>query len=277
MAGVERRDAAREKAAHLRPLARDGAPEQRQPDPRVGAPQRAPRLNRRLAELERRDPSARLDDARQLAQRRGRIIDVAQQVGEGEVVELAVGERQPLGLTLEQRDARCELRRAGQTRPRRGKHLRALIEPDHLDAVAVHEVAGDHPGAGRHIEHPLARARVERRHHRRPPARVLTEAQRGPDSVIVARQAGEQRKRMLLARPCRVGGEVAGRPVVWGGVCAGRSRIMPRGERGRVRARMPGSVAAAGTLPAPCQAARDIWSCLPTRRRTLRPRAEGSH
>src|ERR1019366_3133133 len=97
VAGVELGDAAGEEATHLRPLLRDRASEQRQPDSRVGAPQRMPWLARRLAELERCDPPTRRDDARELAQRGRWIVDVAQQVGEGQMVELAVGERQLLG------------------------------------------------------------------------------------------------------------------------------------------------------------------------------------
>ena len=52
----------------------------------------------RNAELERGDRPSGFDDPRELGERRGGIVDVAQQVGEGQVVELGVGERELLGL-----------------------------------------------------------------------------------------------------------------------------------------------------------------------------------
>ncbi len=146
------------------------------------------------------------------------------------MVELAIGERQPLGLAFEQRDPRCELRRARQARPRRREHLGALVEADHLDVVATHERAGDKTGAGRHVEHPLARARLHRRNHRGAPPRILAKAEHGAGAVVVAGQAGEQRQRVLFA--CARSDCAAG---VWsvllGGAGAGRAPIMPGGRR----------------------------------------------
>ena len=56
------------------------------------------------------DPAAGPDHPRELAERGRRIVDVAEEIGEGEVVELAVGEWQRLGLALDQLDAVGERR-----------------------------------------------------------------------------------------------------------------------------------------------------------------------
>ena len=98
MARVEAADARPEEAPDARPLARGEPPERRQPDRRVEAPGQARRRQRRHTELERGDAPAGPHDPRQLAQRRGGILDVAQQVGEGQRVEARVRERQRLGL-----------------------------------------------------------------------------------------------------------------------------------------------------------------------------------
>ena len=131
---------------------------------------------------------------------------------------------------------------------RRGQHLGALVEPDHRDAVAAHEIARDHPGPGRHVEDPLAGAGVERRHHRRPPARVLAEAQRGADAVVVARQAGEQRERLPLAR--------AG--------CAGLAGCSPGRTSGGLGGRVCGAFANHAGLPGSGKIARPAWTFRPS-------------
>ena len=99
----------------------------------------------------------------------------------------------------------AERRRGGQARPRGAEHLRALVDPDHLDGVAPHERLRDQAGAGRDVEHALPRPRADARHHRGAPARVLAEAERRAGAVVVARQAGEQ-----LERPFVSCGQVGG-------------------------------------------------------------------
>ena len=103
---VELLDVRAEEATDLVPRRRDRAAEQRQPDARVHPPQRRAAAASGDAELDHPDPPARFDHARELAHRRGAVVDVAQQVGERQRVELAVGERELLGLALDERDAR---------------------------------------------------------------------------------------------------------------------------------------------------------------------------
>src|SRR5881397_2170578 len=104
MMRVELRDASREETPSLAPFARHEATEGGQPEARVDRPCRVRRPGRRHRELERRDTTAGSYDARELAQGRSRIVDVAQQVGEREVVELAVRERESLRLAADERD-----------------------------------------------------------------------------------------------------------------------------------------------------------------------------
>ena len=104
----------------------------------------------------------------ELAQRRRRVVDVAQQVGEGQRVELAVGERQR---------ARRSPRRA---RPGRSSRRRAsasisgaLVDADDGAALLPHELARDRAGAGRDVEDAVAGPGLDPRDEEAPPARVL--------------------------------------------------------------------------------------------------------
>ena len=89
-------DRAAEKAADLVPAVPQGSTGERQTDPDVEIPER-PRRAARDAELERGDGAAGADDARQLRERRARVVDVAEQVGDGEVVERCVRKGNGLG------------------------------------------------------------------------------------------------------------------------------------------------------------------------------------
>ena len=121
------------------------------------------------AELQRGHPAARAHDAGQLAHRRRRILDVAQQVGERQRVEARVLERQALGLPLDELHTRALAREA---RPRSGEHLRALVETDDGAVRTSAQLGSDHPRAGRDIEDPLPCLRRHRVDERAPPARV---------------------------------------------------------------------------------------------------------
>ena len=90
---VEALDAAAQEGADARPALGDRAADERQPHPRVEAPQGSKQRVGRHAEVERRDASARADDTRKLAHHRGRVIDVPKQIGECQVVERPVRER----------------------------------------------------------------------------------------------------------------------------------------------------------------------------------------
>ena len=55
----------------------------------------------------------------------------------------------------------------GEARAGRGQHLRALVDAHDRAVGAREQLRGDHPRAGRHVEHPLAGRR--RRGARRAP------------------------------------------------------------------------------------------------------------
>ena len=134
---------------------------------------------------------------RQLPHRRGRVIDVAQQVGEGDRVEALVGERQPLGLGLQELHRRPRL--GSEASPRGSQHRRALID-GHDRAVGPRtQLGGDQTRAGGHVEHPLSASEPERADHRRAPARVLPEAEGGRQDVVAALEPVEQLERLELA------------------------------------------------------------------------------
>src|SRR5579862_8202969 len=100
---MEVADRAAEERADLAPAPADRAAGPRQPDADVQLPERSPDAARN-AELESRDDAARADDPRELAERCCRVTDVAQEVGEGQRVELAVGERQRHRTRLDELD-----------------------------------------------------------------------------------------------------------------------------------------------------------------------------
>ena len=85
------------------PAGRDHPSGEREADADVELPERAPDAARHR-ELEPGDRAARAHDACQLAQRRRRILDVAQEVRERQCVEARVRERQLFGAALDERD-----------------------------------------------------------------------------------------------------------------------------------------------------------------------------
>ena len=163
-------------------------------------PQRPQRRRARDGELDHPDPPAGADHARELSQRRQPVVDVAQQVGEREAVELCIGERKPLGLAAHEAHALVQLGRGGEARPRSREHLLALIEPDDAASSTPREREGHHPGAGSNVDDALPRLRIHRGDHRPPPPGILAKAQRGTHAVVMAWESGEQLKRVALAR-----------------------------------------------------------------------------
>ena len=119
VAAVVRRDVGSEEASDPTPLAtaRDVA-RNRQHAARVQPPPEPPEPVRRDRELQACDRRARLEDACELAQRRGGIGDVAQQIGERQRVERVVGKRKPFGLPDDEPHA---ARRSGCARRVRGR------------------------------------------------------------------------------------------------------------------------------------------------------------
>ena len=126
---VEAADRRAEEAADVVPALRRDAAERGEADADVEIPERPPDPARN-AELEVRDRPARAHDAGELGERGGRIVDVAQEVGEREVVERGVGEGDRRGGRLHELDAVAE------PAPRHGEHVRALIEAGHAVPLA---------------------------------------------------------------------------------------------------------------------------------------------
>ena len=99
------------------------APAAGRPTSHVELPERPPHAARE-PELEHRHRPAGPDDADELAQRRGHVVDVAEQVGEGDGVELPVRERQSLGSPS--RSSIRSLRPARATRSRPAASISGL-------------------------------------------------------------------------------------------------------------------------------------------------------
>ncbi len=150
------------------PAGRDEAPERRQSDVDVEVPQGARHRRSGYEELERGQTAAWPHDARQLAERRCRIVDVAKQVGEGQPVEARVGEVERLGPPLDELDPVGEAR-ARDSPPAALEHLDALVDADDGAAVAPGELDCDRCGSRRDVEHacrPGARRPVTTRNRR---------------------------------------------------------------------------------------------------------------
>src|SRR5205823_1181744 len=105
--GVEALDAPLKECADPRPLVRDRAADERQSDRRVGAPERSKDRVWRNSEVERDDAASWTHDPRELAHRRSGIVDVAQEVREGQVIEGFVREWQRLGARANERNVSC--------------------------------------------------------------------------------------------------------------------------------------------------------------------------
>ena len=119
---VEAADRRAEEAADVVPAARDRAARQRagrrrRRAPRAAARRRAGTQNSRIAIV----PPGRTTRASSASVAAG-IVDVAEQVGEREVVERGVGERDLRRRRLDELDAVAE------SLPRDGEHVGALVE-----------------------------------------------------------------------------------------------------------------------------------------------------
>jgi len=142
MARVEAFDARSEEAADFVPLATGEPAERREPDAGIEAPRPKPR-SARSAELDAGDAAAGPDHPGELAKRGRRIVDVTEEIGEGEVVERAVVEREGLGLADEQLDAGGERRIGVELVPSPLEHRGALVERNDAAPVAADQLRGD--------------------------------------------------------------------------------------------------------------------------------------
>ena len=168
-------DGIAEEVAYLAPSVSERASGERQPCADVELPGR-PSDPTWHAELERRDDATRANDADELRERRTGVLDVAEEVGERQVVEARSIERQAVGGGLHELDLTSE------SPPRAREHLRALVDPGDAMPSAT-ELGGDEPCSGRDVEHMSAAGR-EAGDEEPSPARVLAERERGPDAVV---------------------------------------------------------------------------------------------
>ena len=134
-------------------------------------------------------------DAGKPGERRRRVVDVAEQVGERQPGEARLGERKLLRPPLLEPNARAETRLLDPRAPF-CEHLRALVDPDHRAAVATRELDRHRSRAGGHVEHDFARRGLDPRDEEAPPARVLPEAQQRRVAVVGGAERSEE-----IARP----------------------------------------------------------------------------
>jgi len=137
---------------------------ERQTDARIQTPQEAPDGVGGYAEFERGHPPTWAEYAGELAHGGRGIVHVAQEIGEGHVIERLVSKRQPLALGAHE----------GTTiRGARRQHVGALVEANHLAAIASDERPGHHAGACRNVEHSVIVPGPDGAHQGVSPARVL--------------------------------------------------------------------------------------------------------
>ena len=156
-------------------------------------PERPPDAARH-AELEARDRPAGLHDSRELAQRRRRVVDVAQQVGERERVELAVLERQRRARRPPAGEPCASPRRAPPVAAPSSSISGALVDADDVAVLLAHELERDRGGAGGDVEHRVGRPRVDPRDEEAPPARVLAEREHRAPAVVGRAERREERR-----------------------------------------------------------------------------------
>src|SRR6266566_1369014 len=137
---------------------------ERQTDARIQTPQEAPDGVGGYAEFERGHPPTWAEYAGELAHGGRGIVHVAQEIGEGHVIERLVSKRQPLALGAHE----------GTTiRGARRQHVGALVEADHPAAIAAYQCARDHARPSRDVEHTVLVFRADGSHEGVPPTRVL--------------------------------------------------------------------------------------------------------
>jgi hypothetical protein len=190
-------DARAEEVSHLPPARRDDGSRGRQSHSHVELPERPP-CAARQAELEHRDRSAGADDPRQLAQRRRYVVDVAEEIREGERVELGVGEGQGFGPSVAELDPFAQTGACDLVAPGR-KHLGALVDADHRPrGPSPSEPDRDGRGSRGDVEH-TERVGRNARDEERSPARVLAEGEQARVTVVRLAERGEQLTRVARA------------------------------------------------------------------------------
>src|SRR5204863_4856806 len=176
--------AAAEEAADRAPAGVDRATGGREHRTHVHVPERSPDPTRNR-ELEARDRAAGTDDAGELGERRARIVDVAEQVGERERVEGLVREGQARGARLDELDVRQPLVRDRE-------HFRALVEADDGAALLPDQLGGDEAGPRGDVEDAVAGPSLDARDEEPAPTGILAERKQARVAVVRGPERSEE-------------------------------------------------------------------------------------
>ena len=166
-----------------------------QHDPHVELPESASHARRRDAEVQHRHRPARSHDACELPDRRRRIVDVPEQVRDGQSVERAVGKRQRSRLVP-------RAARFSRSSPRAATRSRATASISGLRSMPTTEQPCCRTSSSATAPVPVATSstcrvwpNVEPRDEKPSPARVLAERQQARVAVIGRAERREQLRR----------------------------------------------------------------------------------
>src|SRR5204863_7269749 len=176
--------AAAEEAADRAPAGVDRATGGREHRTHVHVPERSPDPTRNR-ELEARDRAAGTDDAGELGERRARIVDVAEQVGERERVEGLVREGQARGARLDELDVRQPLVRDRE-------HFRALVEAEDGAALLPEQLGGDEAGPRGDVGDAVAGTSLDARDEEPAPTGILAERKQARVAVVRGPERSEE-------------------------------------------------------------------------------------
>jgi hypothetical protein len=192
---LEGEDARPEEASDVGPAGRDEPPRRGEADSYVCIPDRAREPTLGYLELQHRDRASRSDDARELDEHGGRVVHVAEEIGERKRVKRAVLVRKLLGSALFELDPVLEDCGLDATLSG-GEHLAALVDSDDVAAVSSRQLDGDRGGPAGHIEDGVARACAHARDEEGAPARILAE---GEDRRIAVVRRTERCEKLFRA------------------------------------------------------------------------------
>ena len=137
----------------------------------------------RYAELESCHDARGSHDTCELDERRLRVVDVAEEIRERQVIERAVLERERVCRRLDELDALAEAATCD------GEHLRALVQPGHVESTPQ-ELGRDESGARGDVQH--VPAGWEPGHEEATPARILAERENRAYAVVRRPQGSEE-------------------------------------------------------------------------------------
>ena len=195
MLGPEAADAGAEEAPDLSPPRGDRATENGQARTDVQLPGWSGQPGGD-EEVEHRDSAAGPDDSRDLPHRGGRVVDVTEEIREGESVERGVRERKVLGLALTKLDPSAQSGRS-HAFSAGGQHRRALVDPHHAAPVAAYELEGDRGCAAGDVEDGLLGRCGDALDKERAPPWILAEGEEPRVAIVGLAERGEER----LSRP----------------------------------------------------------------------------